>query len=271
VRAYSMVSAAAHLVRAPRAGQPKQGPGVSGGMRQHPACLEAHHEPQRAPRNPRPTCPAWRLVTSPCTTSRSARHEPRVRRGRATTNPNTMRRASDAANLDRHYGPHAHPRGPRRRALRPACLDACHEPRRRELSVDEALVSRHRRVSARPVGARRPCPFARRLARGIRALPRVRSRVASVPFRLLFGARHRRCEFMRRQACGVGANSPARLVSWKGARLVPWAALTAAPACAPVPRRDTRRISGVALGAFPALLPAIYRRHVRDLPAIYRR
>jgi hypothetical protein len=55
---------------------------------------------------------------------------------------------------------------------------------RLEPRVDAALVARHRRKFARPAGARRPCPFARPLARRP-LLPRVSGRAASVPFRFV--------------------------------------------------------------------------------------
>jgi hypothetical protein len=216
--------------------------------------LETHREIQRSPRGPRP---AWRLTTSPNTTSpasdvpgleapreASVRPSPRgvrasildalearsehrearvdatcVRLARTlTTRPSAHREARV-----RRGQPGQAPRAPARAPTRPAStcpasnLPGCSSrSRRHEPRVDAALVARHRRISVRPlarsaracppVGARRPRPFARPLARVIRALMRVRSLAASARIHPPTGARHRR-EFTRPH--GVRALSPA--------------------------------------------------------------
>jgi hypothetical protein len=161
------------------------------------ARLDAHREPQRSPRDQRPTVPAWTLTASPSTT-RPASDVPGLDAHREAP-ALTTRRASTCPPGRASRGPRAH-----------------HERR-----VDKALAARRRRESL-PFGARRPCPFARLLERSVGANLCPLARPLSFAARLLArGVRALSCvqwraasaRILRLRVRGIGANSPARVAS----------------------------------------------------------
>ena len=164
--------------RPKRSGRSATTPGLSahhGGRvdaARSPACLEARHEARV--RRVRQCSPTRALLDVSSLPGRSPR---------APSPHHELRVDGDASSL-----PRCSPRAPALTASRappvpPVCPAWTHAPRapstHREPRVDAALVAPHRRKSARPVGARRRCPF-RALARAEHSRPSPRSLVRGV-------------------------------------------------------------------------------------------